>query len=116
MSEQHADVFQAIIDKALKGEDTGIRHDQASLEAVFGDLDAFSGSENDLYTLAEQPEPGRFLFAFEQDCKTKEDSLRLAKVLGHRARVQELEAGADLDSCQRSLRAAAEWLLKGAKA
>ena len=77
---------------------------------------AFSGSQNDLFTLAEQPEPGRFLFAFEADCETKDDSLRLAKVLGDRARVQELEAGADLDSCQRSLRAAAAWLMKGAEA
>ena len=108
--------MQAVIDKALKGQGTGIRHDQASLEAVFGDLAAFSGSQNDLFTLAEQPEPGRFLFAFEADCETKDDSLRLAKVLGDRARVQELAAGADLDSCQRSLRAAAAWLMKGAEA
>ena len=108
--------MQAIIDKALKGEDTGIRHDQASLEAVFGDLEAFSGSENDLFALAHQPEPGRFLFAFEQDCAAREDSRRLAELLGERAEVVELAAGADLASCQKSLWAAAQWLLKGEKA
>lgn len=73
---QHPDVFSkavsidgildmgAIIKKALAGEETGIRHDQASLAAVFGALNQFEGSSNDLFALAEKPVLNEFFCFF----------------------------------------------------
>ena len=100
--------MEAVIAKALAGEDTGICHSKASLEAVFGDLAAFPGSENDLYALAAKGTGSRFCFLWEQDAGVAEENKRLAALVN--AEVRELEAGADLETCQQSLRAAVKWL------
>ena len=102
--------LEAVIQKALRGEDTGIRHDKASLEAVFGDLDAFPGSQNDLFALAQKGTAGRFLFVFEEGSPRAEENRRLAEALGTAAETVILPAGADLDSAQASLPAALKWL------
>lgn len=104
--------LDAICQKALRGQDTGICHNAASLEAVFGDLKAFRGSEHDLYALAGKPPRSRFWMAWEKDSSLAEENRRLAALLGDAARTRELDAGADLGSCQASLPAAVSWLMK----
>ena len=102
--------LEAVIQKALRGEETGIRHDRASLEAVFGDLGEFRGSANDLFALAEKKTDSRFLFAWEDGSPCSQENLRLAEKLGCAAETAVLAAGADLRSCQATLPAALAWL------
>lgn len=121
MALKHPDVFskaisingildlEALIAKAVSGEDTGTPHNKASLEAVFGDLTAFPGSSEDLYAL-EKPMGSEFYFSWEAGRGITEENKRLAKQLG--AQAIELEEEADFDSCQRSLPAAVKWLLE----
>lgn len=103
--------LEAVCRKACAGQETGIFHNKASLEAVFGDLNAFSGSEHDLYALAEKPTQSKFFFAWEQSGGMEEENRRLAVLLGDAVQTQELETGADLGSCQRSLPAAVRWAI-----
>lgn len=105
--------LEAICKKAAAGEETGIYHNKASLEAVFGDLDSFAGSENDLYALAKKPTQAKLWMGWEQDAPVAEENRRLADLLGYAAQTVTLGAGADLGSCQASLPAAVEWLMKG---
>lgn len=105
--------LEAICKKAAAGQETGIRHNKASLEAVFGDLDSFAGSGNDLYALAGTPARAKFWLGWEEDAPVVEENRRLAGLLGDAARTVTLAAGADLESCQASLPAAVEWLMKG---
>ena len=105
--------MEAICKKALAGEETGICHNKASLEAVFGDLDTFAGSENDLYALATAPAKSAVRLIWQDGAGVEEENRRLAGLLGSAATAQTLEAGADLGSCQRSLPAAVEWLVNG---
>lgn len=98
--------LEAVIEKALRGEDTGIRHDRASLEAVFGELGSFPGSANDLYALAEKGTENRFLFLWEEGSARAEENRRLAEALGDAAEALTLPAGSELGSCQASLPAA----------
>ena len=95
--------MEAVIGKALRGEDTGIRHHRASLEAVFGSLDAFHGSDNDLFSLAAKGTEDRFLFVWEDGSPYAGENLRLAGALGDAAETLTLPAGGDLCSCQSSL-------------
>ena len=104
--------LETVIRKAQRGEDTGIRHDSASLEAVFGDLDAFPGSRNDLFALAKQGTKNRFLFVWEEGSARTAENRRLAEALGSAAETVTLPAGADLGSCQTSLPAALRWLVR----
>ncbi len=99
----------AIIAKAKSGEDTGIGLGEAQLEAIFGNLENFSGGENDLYALANKPAQGKFLFACEAGYARKDESESLAKVLGASARIVTLPAGADCFSQQKSLPEAVRW-------
>lgn len=108
--------LEAVIQKALRGEDTGIPHDKASLEAVFGDLETFPGSANDLFSLAEKKVEGRVLFVWEDGSPRAAENLRLAKKLGETAETAVLTAGADLHACQSSLPAALAWMMKEARA
>lgn len=120
MALKHPDVFskaiamggivdlEAMIAKAVAGVDTGTPHNKASLEAVFGDLGAFHGSENDLFAL-EKPTGTEFYFTWEAGRGITEENKRLAQRLN--AQAVELENDADFDSCQRSLPAAVRWLL-----
>lgn len=105
--------MKAICKKALAGQETGICHNQASLEAVFGDLNAFAGSENDLFALAQTPAKAALRLLWQEGCGLEEENRRLAGLLGSAATVESLPAGADLGSCQRSLPAAVEWLVEG---
>lgn len=105
--------LEAICKKAAAGQETGIRHNKASLEAVFGDLDSFAGSQNDLYALAKTPARAKFWLGWEEDAPVAEENRRLAGLLGDAAQTRTLAAGADLESCQASLPAAVEWLMKG---
>lgn len=105
--------LEANCKKAAAGEETGIYHNKASLEAVFGDLDSFAGSENDLYALAKKPTQAKLWMGWEQDAPVAEENRRLADLLGDAAQTVTLGAGADLGSCQASLPAAVEWLMKG---
>ena len=101
--------LEAICRKAQAGQETGIFHNEASLQAVFGDLDAFAGSEHDLYALAAKPAQSRFFFAWEQGAGVEAENRRLAGLLGKAAETVQLEQGADLGTCQRSLPAAVRW-------
>lgn len=101
--------MEAIIARALAGEDTGIPHNQASLEAVFGDLSQFHGSGNDLFSL-QKPEGSKFYMTWERDFPFAAENARLAAVLGAETAV--LAPDSDFHSCQVSLPAAVRWLLE----
>ena len=102
--------MEAIIQKALKGEETGITHTQVSLEAVFGDLTQFAGSQNDLYALAQNGSETGFYFTWEANSGHREENEKLAALVD--AETAELPEEADCESCQQSLPAAVRWLLK----
>lgn len=104
--------LEALCRKAAAGEDTGICHNKASLEAVFGSLDTFHGSENDLYALACRPTGSKFWMTWEKGSPLAGENRRLATLLGDAAQTRELDTGADLGSCQTSLPAAVEWLMQ----
>ncbi len=104
--------LETVCKKAAAGGETGIFHNKASLEAVFGELAAFHGSENDLYALARAPQQGKFCFFWEKGADAAEENRRLAALLGGAARTAELPAGADLGTCQVSLPAAVQWLVQ----
>lgn len=70
-----------ICQKALKGEPTGIWHTRESLMAVFGDIEKFSGSENDVFALAKKNEKGSFYFSVSPDFAYQEESSLLAGLL-----------------------------------
>ena len=99
----------AIIAKAKAGEDTGIGLQKAQLEAIFGELDKFSGGANDLYALAEKPAQGKFLFVCEENNARKDESKAVAQKLGAAATIETLPAGADCFSQQKSLPLAVRW-------
>lgn len=103
--------LEAVCRKAAAGEETGIFHNKASLEAVFGDLNAFHGSAHDLYAAAQKPAQSKFYFTWEQRSGVADENRRLAEALGAAATMVEREAGADLGSCQKSLPDAVAWFL-----
>lgn len=104
--------LDAICQKAAAGQETGIFHTKASLEAVFGDLDAFPGSKNDLYALAQHSAPNPVFLVWEKASGLEKENRRLASLLGTGAKTLELEHSADLGSCQASLPAAVRWLVE----
>lgn len=103
------DMERAIAD-ACEDKDPGFPMNKTNLEAVFGKLDAFHGSENDVYALAEKPQSAKFLLCWEEDLPTAGENARLAEKLGAETKV--FPAGADLESCQMTLRAAVEWVFQ----
>lgn len=105
--------LETICQKAAAGEETGIFHNKASLEAVFGGLGSFHGSENDLYALAAKPAKGKFCLLWEVGCGVEAENRRMAGLLGQAATTEVLPQGADGGSCQTSLPAATAWLLGG---
>jgi len=123
MALKHPDVFskafaihgildmERLIRLAVAGEDTGTYQNLASLKAVFGDLDAFPGSDNDLYALAKGTAEADFCFLSEKDTLAAEESRRLADLLGSKANTVLLEKMSDFSSCQRSLPEALRWLI-----
>jgi S-formylglutathione hydrolase FrmB len=105
--------MSAIVQRALAGKDTGICHDAASLEAVFGRLDGFAGGENDLFALARKPARSRFFFLAEEDNAHRQESAALADQLGLSAEQVRLVAGSDCHSQQQSLPMAVRWAVAG---
>ncbi len=103
------DMERAIGD-AVAGRDPGFPHSRASLEAVFGSLDAFHGSRSDIYALAEKAQTAQFLLCWEEGLPTAAENVRLAELL--QAGPQVFPAGSDCGSCQKTLPAAVEWLVK----
>lgn len=124
MALKHPDVFskafaihghldmERLIKLAQAGKDTGTYQNLASLKAVFGDLDAFPGSDNDLYALAKQPIDAEFCFLAEEGTLPSEESKRLASHLGDKAAFIPADEESDFSSCQRSLPLALQWLMK----
>ncbi len=123
MALKHSDVFSkafsihGILDmedmckKALRGEDTGTVQNKASLEAVFGDLESFSGSDNDLYALAKRSYAKDILFVSDEASALHSQNTWLADLLGIDS-VLSVAKDADFFSCQTSLPEAVKWLTK----
>lgn len=103
--------MEAMFKKAVKGESTGTPHNKASLEAVFGELEDFHGSSNDLYALANKDAGDKVLFLWEADCSVSEENRCMAQLMGAETKI--FEADDDLSSCQRSLPAGIRWLVNG---
>ncbi|MBA4383131.1 MAG: hypothetical protein C0410_00195 [Anaerolinea sp.] len=99
----------AIINKALAGEETDIHHDSASLAAVFGDLEQFEGSDNDLFALANRPVQNKFLFLCREDESRIGESAAIADKLKAAAEFTKIPSGADSFSQQQSLPKAIRW-------
>ncbi len=118
---RHPDVFSkaisidgildmgAIIRKALAGEDTGIRQDAASLSAVFGGLDQFEGSQNDLFALAAKPRQNKFLFLCQKGHRRIRENVALVNELRSVAYFATTPGDAESFSHQRSLPEAVRW-------
>lgn len=100
----------AAIRKAIADEETGIFHNKASLEAVFGNLDCFEGGKNDLFALTQKPAQGRFLFICEEDDTRMDENAAVTEKLGASAQLIRLPTGADCKSQQRSLPMAVRWV------
>ncbi len=101
--------MQAIIKKALAGEETGIHHDADSLAAVFGDLNQFEGSDNDLFTFLDRPVQNEFLFLCREDDNHIGESVAIADKLKAAADFAQIPFGTDSFSYQQSLPKAVRW-------
>jgi S-formylglutathione hydrolase FrmB len=118
---RHPDVFSrafsidgildmgAIIKKALMGEETGIHHDAESLAAVFGDLNQFEGSGNDLFALAGTPVRNKFRFLCQENHHRIGESAAIANKLKSAADFSLTPIIADHFSQQQSLPEAVRW-------
>lgn len=74
--------MKKICDRALRDELTGIHHTKASLEAVFGDLNKFMGSEHDIFTLVSDAKSGKFYMTCSKDAENLEEYKVFAELLG----------------------------------
>ena len=102
--------MNAVIRKAQAGEDTGIGLGSAQLEAVFGDLDRFSGGVNDLHALAEKPAKGRYLLICEENDPHMQENSAFAEQLCASAELMRLPADCDCQSQQKSLPITVWWV------
>lgn len=100
--------MERAIDDVLDDRDPGFPHTKASLEAVFGNLNTFHGSHNDIYALAQQPHRAQFLLCWEEDFPYRQENMRLVQILG--AQTRTFPAGSDFNSCQQTLSATVDWL------
>jgi S-formylglutathione hydrolase FrmB len=97
---------------AAEGKETGIFHKKASLEAVFGDLSAFEGSENDLYQLAGKASLGEYYLCCHESFPYRKETEDLAALLGDKANVV-IDTKDNRDgSCLHTLVDAVGWLCK----
>lgn len=102
----------AICKKAMNNEDTGIFHNTESLKAVFGDITAVEGSENDIYALTEKCEGGSFYVTGTAKSPYAEERKRLVNMLGGRAQYEET-AGEVMDFSEPMvLKNAVDWLCR----
>lgn len=99
----------AIIKKALAGEETGIHHDADSLAAVFGDLNQFEGSDNDLNALVNDPIKNKFLFVYTKNDNNISQSTVITNKLKVSADFAQIPTNADSFSYQQSLPRAVKW-------
>lgn len=77
--------MEKIYRQATEGKLTGIFHKEESLKAVFGSLHTFSGSENDIYALAEKCSKGQFYIAGTDISPYADERKRLAERLKEKA-------------------------------
>jgi len=99
-----------ICKKAINNEPTGIHHDQESLKAVFGDISQFSGSEHDLYTLADRCDTGRFYIAGGKNSAHSQEAIKLVSALKEKATYVETEEKAIDFTCMTTMKKALVWL------
>lgn len=99
-----------LIAQTVQGVETGVPQTREALEAVFGEMEDFSGSGNDLFALVEKCQPGEIYLAAEKSFRDYSDSERLAERLKDRCVWEPAEVGEDCESYQKSMRRAAVWL------
>lgn len=104
--------MERLIARTASGETTGVPQTEEALHAVFGSAAEFSGSSNDLFSLAKQKQSARFYLCAEAGFEYGADSHELASLLGENAVAVSVEAGADHESYQASMRGAAAWLFQ----
>ena len=104
--------MERLIAKTAVGEATGVPQTAEALDAVFGGAAGFLGGPDDLFALAKQPQRSEFYLCAEKDFGYYTDSRELAALLGEKASFVSLDAGADYESCQVSMRGAAAWLFQ----
>lgn len=102
--------IQRLIDRTAQGDETGVPQTKAALEAVFGEAEAFSGSDNDLFSLVKKGQIGDIYLAAEEDFRDYQDSVKLANSLGTHCVWAPVDAGGDYESFQQSMRQAVTWL------
>ena len=118
---KHPDIFSACIamdgiydmdqicKKAKLGE-TVVCHNEASLRAVFGDIDHIKGSSNDVYALAEKNHEGRYYITGAKGSAYRKEAADLAGILGNRAVYVETEEDKADFSCYTTMKKAVTWL------
>lgn len=104
--------MERLIARTSAGETTGVPQTAEALDAVFGDAAGFVGGPNDLFSLAKREQNIAFYLCAEKDFDHYGDSCELAALLGENAVLVSLDAGADHESCQTSMRGAAAWLFQ----
>lgn len=104
--------MDAICKKAMNGEDTGIFHNEESLRAVFGDITKVSGSEHDVYTLAQKCKAGKFYITGKKGSNYAKERERIAEELSDFAEYIETNGEVMDFSEPIVLKRAIEWLIK----
>lgn len=104
--------MERLIARTSAGEVTGVPQTAEALEAVFGGAAEFAGGPDDLFSLAERSQESVFYLCAEKGFDYYEDSRALAALLGEKAAFVSLDAGADCESCQVSMRGAVKWLFQ----
>lgn len=99
-----------ICKKAMNGEPTEIFHKEESLKAVFGDITKITGSEHDVYALAQKSSTGKFYLTGKKESSYAEERVRLAKVLGDKAEYRDTKGEIMDFSEPMILRDAIDWL------
>ncbi len=96
--------------KAMRGEPTEIFHTEESLKAVFGDITAITGSQHDLYALAQKCDRGLFYVTGPAASIYAEERLRLVDALKDKAEYIETKGEVMDFSEPMVLRKAIAWL------
>jgi putative tributyrin esterase len=99
-----------ICKKAINEEPTGICHNKESLEAVFGDIWNISGSDKDVYALADKCNAGRFYIAGAKNSEYTQEAIDLATALKEKAVYRETEEDEIDFTCMTTMKKAVSWL------
>ncbi|HKM04173.1 MAG TPA: alpha/beta hydrolase-fold protein [Lachnospiraceae bacterium] len=99
-----------ICKKAIKDENTGIYHDIESLKAVFGDIWNISGSDNDVYELANKCKDGRFYMTGSKNSEYRKEAIDLSIILKEKAIYIETEEDSMDFTCISTMKKAVAWL------